>query len=373
MKNKIFYIFILFICVSYLHAEEWFILYQEGVDALKDGKYEVAVTKFQQALEVKNIDVKSIKTYGLHFIEYFPNRELGVSLYYLGRKSEALKYLKLSEKMEPTQRTQEFLAKLGGVQQENPESIVATKEDVAKEKMVVGKKTVKLVGERMSVAVLPFENKGASKDLGDIILDKMITALYNQDRFRVIERTQLDKILEEQELGQSGIVDASTAAAFGKNLGVDAIIMGSVAATRSGSISIDARAIDTESATIIVALDAYSSSADALSVKNTVENLAHKFTESLPLVSGTVIQVNNDNTILLDVGRTGGLRKGLKCIIYKEGPELRHPITGELLGRETIQLGEVLIIESMEKFATAKIIKTENGQVISIGDQFLTK
>lgn len=372
-KTFHFIVFIILIGIAILHAEEWFRLYEQGEEALKAGKYEEAVTKFQQALETKDTDVKRIKTYGLHFIEYFPNRELGIAFYYLGRKTEALKYLKLSEGMEPTQRTQEFLSKLGSVVQENPESIVPTKEELSKQKMIVGEKTIKLVGERMSVAVLPFENKGASTDLGEIILDKMITALFTQDRFKVIERTQLDKILEEQQLGLSGIIDASSAAALGKGLGVDAIIMGSVAATRSGSISIDARAIDTESATIIVAHDAYSGSADALSVKNTVENLAHKFTESLPLVSGTIIQVNTDNTILLDVGRTGGLKKGLKCTVYKEGPELRHPISGELLGRKTIILGEVLIVESMEKFATAKIIKSESGQTISMGDKFLTK
>jgi TolB-like protein len=374
MKNKInFILLILLFGLSTLHAEEWFRLYNQGIKALKAGKYELAVTKLQQALEEKDTDIKRIKTYGMHFIPYYPNRELGIAFYFLGRKKEALKYLKFSEKMEPSQRAQEYLAKLGGVIQDNPKSELATQEQVSKENLIVGEKTIKLVGERMSVAVLPFDNKGASQDLGEIILDKMITALFAQERFKVIERTQLDKVLQEQQLGLSGVVDASTAAALGKGLGVDAIIMGSVAATRSGSISIDARAIDTESATIIVAHDAYSGSADALSVKNIVENLANKFTQSLPLVSGTVIQVNTDNTILLDVGRVGGLKKGLKCVVYKEGPELRHPISGEILGRKTIILGEVLITESLEKFATALVIKTENGQAITMGDKFLTK
>jgi len=373
MRNKIYFILFIFLFgVSTVQAEEWFRLYNQGVRALKNGKYEIAVTKLQQALEVKDTDTKRIKTYGMHFIKYYPNRELGIAFYYLGRKKEALKYLKLSEGMEPSQRAQEFLSKLGGIVQENPESVTPTKEELATEKMIVGEKTIKLVGERMSVAVLPFENKGASKDLGDIILDKMITALFSQERFKVIERTQLDKILQEQQLALSGVLDASTAAELGKGLGVDAIIMGSVAATRSGSLSIDARAIDTESAIIIVAHDAYSGSADVLSVKNTVENLANKFTKSLPLVSGTIIQVNTDKTVLLDVGRSGGLKKGLKCVVYKEGPELIHPMTGKKLGRKTIILGEVLITESLEKFATAHIIN-DTSQQITMGDKFITK
>ena len=96
MKNKIYFILlILLFGISVLQAEEWFRVYNQGVKALKNGKYELAVTKFQQALQVKDTDAKRIKTYGMHFIRYYPNRELGVAFYYLGRKKEALKYLKL--------------------------------------------------------------------------------------------------------------------------------------------------------------------------------------------------------------------------------------------------------------------------------------
>ena len=366
---------LLIFTVNIFAGDEWFRIYEEGLQALNSGDNELAVSKFKQALEIKSEDNKHIRTYGMHFIEYFPNRELGIALYNLGRKSEALNYLKLSAKTEPSKRAEEYLNKLSGVVPDEPVvQLPPAKPKVeATNEMVVGKQTVKLVGERMSVAVLPFENKGASLDLGEIVLDKMITALFNQGRFKVIERSQLDKILQEQQLGMTGVVDASTAAEIGKGIGVDAIIIGSVAAAKSGAISLDARAIDTESATIIVAQDAYSGSSDAQSVKNTVENLANKITSNLPLVEGTVIGINPDGTILLDAGRIGGIRKGLKCTIYQEGPELKHPITGEVLGRQTKIIAEVLIIESLEKFSTAKVIKNETGQAVSMGDKFLTK
>jgi TolB-like protein len=237
--------------------------------------------------------------------------------------------------------------------------------------MIVGKQTIKLVGERMGVAVLPFENKGASRDLGEIILDKMITVLWNQDRFKVMERAALDQVLAEQSLGQTGILDATTAAEIGKGIGVDAIIVGSVAASASGALSIDTRVIDTESAAIIVAHDAYSGSADAQNVKNAVENLARKITESLPLVDGYVIKIDGEQ-LILDVGRNGGLKKGMKCVIYKEGAPIKHPITGEILGKETTVLGEVLVSDAFEKYSVTKQL-TFSGNVISIGDKFITK
>jgi TolB-like protein len=378
MRKSIFITLgIVLLSLSQLYAgSDWFRQYNQGLKAMKKGNYELAVNKFKKAILDKKDDIRKIRTYGMHFIKYFPNRELGISYYKLGQNKKALYHLTLSMKMEPSKRAKQFIRKIAGgdspaitdlkdVKDENPNDL--------NKKMIVGKRTIKLLGERMSVAVLPFENKGASHDLGEIILDKMITALFNQERFKVIERTQLKKILEEQQLGLTGILDASSAAELGKGIGVDAIIIGSVAATKSGSISIDARAIDTESATIIVAHDAYSGSADVLSVKNTVENLANKFTQSLPLVDGTVIQVNTDGTILLDGGRMAGLKKGLKCIIYKEGPELKHPITGEILGRKTTILGEALVVESLAKFSTAKVITLTQGEQITLGDKFLTK
>jgi hypothetical protein len=47
--------------------------------------------------------------------------------------------------------------------------------------------------------------------------------------FDVMERDKLRRVLEEQNLGMAGIVDASTAAEIGKLLGVQALIFGEVA------------------------------------------------------------------------------------------------------------------------------------------------
>jgi len=62
----------------------------------------------------------------------------------------------------------------------------------------------------------------------------------------------------------------------------------------------------------------------------------------------------------------------MKCVIYKEGESIKHPITGEILGKETKELGEVLVSEVFDKYSVAKTLNTEGG-VLSIGDKFLTK
>jgi tetratricopeptide (TPR) repeat protein len=386
MKRSLIYgILILFVLLSTLvfAGGEWFKLYDFGKEAMENKNYQKASQLFLNAIKSKPNDVQRVRTYGMHFSEYFPNRELGICYYYLGDVAAATRYLEKSIAQEPTQRAQEYLSKIKqGTTPEKTEKPVTImkKPDIKidtppmeeKSEMLLGQKTIKLVGERMNIAVFPFENKGASRDLGEIILDKMITVLYNQGRFEMMERDKLNRVLEEQTLGQAGVIDAASAASIGKGIGVDAIVLGSVAASSSGALSIDARVIDTESAAIIVAQDIFTGSSDAQSVKNAVENLAKKITEDLPLIQGFIIKIDGEE-LILDAGRNGGLKKGMKCHVYREGKEIKHPISGEILGKETKILGEILVTEVFDKYSVSKVLNKELGAVISLGDKFLTK
>lgn len=382
MRRFLFVLLILGVIVAQAQGQSlWYKQYQFGRRALASGQYQKAAEHFLVAIRGHGKDSKRVRTYGMHFEEYYPHRELGVAYYYLKKYKLARQQLRASIGQSPSLRATKYLdlvnRALGGEEvpsRNAPPQKPAAQTPVSKakgEQLIVGNKTIKLIGERMGIAVLPFENKGASKDLGEIVLDKMTTVLVNKNRFKVMERASLNKILEEQKLGMSGILDAATAAKIGKGVGVDAIVMGSVVLTRNESISIDARVIDTESARIITARDGYSGSSDIQSVKNTVENVANAIVEDLPLVDGFVIQVNGQK-IMLDKGLNNGLRPGMKCIVYREGKEIRHPITGEVLGRETRIIGEVLVNDSFEKYSVAKPVSTTGGTV-TVGDKFLTK
>ena len=384
-KRLVFMIIILgLIGVQAKAQSNWYKQYQMGRRALASGQYRQAAAHFLFSIRSHPKDSKRVRTYGMHFEAYFPHRELGVAYYYLKKYKLAREELRTSISQEPSFRATKFLdlvnraageevpvAALKPPVQKKPKGQTVQKPSVRGEQLIVGNKAIKLVGERMGIAVLPFENKGASKDLGDVVLDKMITVLVNQHRFKVMERAQLSNILAEQKLGMSGILDAATAARIGKGIGVDAIVMGSVMLTKNGSVSIDARVIDTESARIITARDGYSGSSDMQSVKNMVENIARAITEDLRLVDGFVIQVNGGK-IMLDKGTSSGLKPGMKCIIYREGRQIRHPITGEILGKETEIVGEVLVGETFDKYSIAQPVSVSGG-MIKVGDKFLTK
>lgn len=70
---------------------------------------------------------------------------------------------------------------------------------------------------------------GGKQNLAVRISDKLITSLLGLGSCQVIERSKLERILYEQNLGTSGRIDPSTAAKVGKILGVDSLIIGNVA------------------------------------------------------------------------------------------------------------------------------------------------
>jgi curli biogenesis system outer membrane secretion channel CsgG len=90
---------------------------------------------------------------------------------------------------------------------------------------------------RRRVAVLDFDYGtvhsyvtgiwGSDVDIGKGVADMLVTELVHNGTYTVIERTQVDRILAEQNFQQEGRADASTAAKLGRLLGVDAIIIGS--------------------------------------------------------------------------------------------------------------------------------------------------
>jgi hypothetical protein len=88
--------------------------------------------------------------------------------------------------------------------------------------------------------------------------EKIINGLVMKN-IDVIERTHMAKILQEQALGQTGILDSQTAAKVGTVLGVDAVLVGEVLdygkiITPVAKLDFVCRLIDARSGKILFAL-----------------------------------------------------------------------------------------------------------------------
>lgn len=98
-----------------------------------------------------------------------------------------------------------------------------------------------------TVAVMPFTGAAFDSSTLEGFSSALGTKLMGTKRFRVMERAQINAILREQGLQQSGACDGGECAVqMGKLLSVDMLVVGSVA--KVGKIhSVSARLVDVES------------------------------------------------------------------------------------------------------------------------------
>ena len=100
--------------------------------------------------------------------------------------------------------------------------------------------------QKTTIAVVEFTDlQGNVSDFGRFLAEELVTRLGDLEKFKVIERQLLTKIIAEQKLSLSGVVDPASAKQLGKILGVDAIVVGSVT-NLAQSVRVNARLISTE-------------------------------------------------------------------------------------------------------------------------------
>jgi len=135
------------------------------------------------------------------------------------------------------------------------------------------------------IAVFPFEDSNVRTErlkFGETLSEMLITALIQTKKFEVIERLQLEKIIEEQKLGQSGALDDETAVEVGQLLGLDAIVIGSISRLKS-VIEADVRFVDVKTGKALTAVNGRIHDVDQ--VRDLANQLASKLAANAHTIS----------------------------------------------------------------------------------------
>ena len=82
--------------------------------------------------------------------------------------------------------------------------------------------------DRMAVAVMDLEGRGISAMEAATLTDRLRSEMVNVGVFQVVERGQMEMLLEEQGFQQTGCTSAECAVEMGKLLGVQAMATGSI-------------------------------------------------------------------------------------------------------------------------------------------------
>jgi curli biogenesis system outer membrane secretion channel CsgG len=281
----------------------------------------------------------------------------------------------------------------------------------AQEKTKTGKKRV---------VVFNFDDKTdhawhwwTGQPVGHGMADMVTTALVKSGRYRVFERGEIDKVMQEQALGQSGVVTPESAAKAGKMLGAEIALVGAVTefgykkqstggalkrigvgaavSKQSATVGVDVRIVNISTGEILKADNVRKEHAKSgLSVdtrEGSFDNQA-QFDESVvgkatraaieeivklldeqtggdaPWEAKVVMM--KDGQVIINGGSETDVKVGERFAVYRGGEEMVDPDTGESLGAEETKIGEIEVVNNnfggKGKASSCKIVSGSDFQ-----------
>lgn len=253
------------------------------------------------------------------------------------------------------------------------------------------------------IAVVDFRNHSRSyyggPQLGRAAADELNTQLVQSGAFTVVERSRLQALIAEQDLGQSGRVDASTAAELGRLLGVQAIVTGSITQfsvqTTGGGIGpvsasyseaeskMDVRVVNVETGAIMAAVEGggkkrfggarfedvdfrrnFNAGLAQEALRPAVESAVERIVgmkDQLAAVQpeappGQVVGVSGED-YYVDRGENFGVEAGKRFDVYRVVDEIRNA-EGELLDTVTEKVG---VLEVERVLSQSSICRLASG------------
>jgi TolB-like protein len=149
------------------------------------------------------------------------------------------------------------------------------------------------------VAILDFENTSGKTEydaLGKAISSMLISDLTNNidsKKIEFYERSQLNKLLDEQKLQKSKNFDAKTAVNFGKLSGVNYVLVGSVF-VMDKICNLSSKLVDVQTSKILISKEINGKIEDCLKLKT---QLAHLISNELSSKNGITCEIKSEGQI----------------------------------------------------------------------------
>ncbi|MCL2026074.1 MAG: CsgG/HfaB family protein [Leptospirales bacterium] len=108
--------------------------------------------------------------------------------------------------------------------------------------------------QNITVAVLDFSNvDGKQSVLGAYLADQTTNYLFKNSKLKIVERTQISKVITELEFGQTGLISEESAIKIGQMLGANSVVLGSI--TKIGGkgkkTSVTIKIVDTKTGALL--------------------------------------------------------------------------------------------------------------------------
>jgi tetratricopeptide (TPR) repeat protein len=95
--------------VQGVFRHRWWNYYERGISFMEGAFYPQAISDLEAAIGQREKDQRMARTYGMHFVDYFPHRELGIVFLEVGNLERAKKEIELSLAQYPTAKARFYL------------------------------------------------------------------------------------------------------------------------------------------------------------------------------------------------------------------------------------------------------------------------
>ena len=220
--------------------------------------------------------------------------------------------------------------------------------------------------EFLKVAVLPF--KSQAEIAGASVADMVTTEILKTYKYDLVERSQIEQILQEQSLGMQGVTESTIAMQVGKILGVQGVVVGTVPEFDVRSVNgydvpavgINIRMIDTQTGSIIWTVSDSAISRESISISTFADQLVESMIEQLRhewIRIGDTFAVNLPSPQI--VSSKGYIRRAT----IRVHPESRKKVKSYTLLRSRTKGGHYTKIKSLNN-SSSKTIVFEDTQLL---------
>ncbi|PXF57647.1 MAG: hypothetical protein C4B58_09145 [Deltaproteobacteria bacterium] len=216
--------------------------------------------------------------------------------------------------------------------------------------------------QRYSLAMYPFDNTYLTAEPG-LFQYLFLRDLADRNRFQIMVRKKLKKILREQKL------DLGSKSPPQEVKPPLSTLLGTIYETRNG-IEIVTRLIDNKTSKILAIKDVYSDSKDHSALKSLAGKLAEKFHREFPLIDAMITKITGEK-LIAELGK-GKANMGWPLIVYREDEPRRNPVTGRMLGSDTRIIGDACIDQLMKGKCGATLASDQKLE-IRTGDRLITQ
>ncbi len=284
--------------------------------------------------------------------------------------------------------------------------------------------------EKRRIAVLDFDfssisdmsfmsglgGEGSGKGVSNLITNQLV----KEGNYIVIERSKINAVLAEQNLGASGRIEPTTAAQIGRILGVDAVLIGTVTKfdvenkskglsigslfggggnNQIATVQITSRLVSTTTGEILTVAEGTgqaeqkdnnvkvlgvgtTSNSDSRgrilgeAAEKAIAQVSTQLTAAVPKLStmravvpdvSAVIADISGNEVTLNKGGQAGFRPGMILSIERVIKQIKDPSTGKVLRTQTQKIGRLQLTEVDAQSAVGKILAGKGG--IKVGDR----